>query len=492
MNRATSLLSFLMLSLLSAASLGYTDFSNPQASKSVVIVKVKGLLGSDPDINAVALTPNLLLATLKSVSGLSVKLTIDGKDAKVVNSYKTEGLALLSYPAGGLTPAILSRGPDSGESKRIIHAVSQNGDPVSGSLIDFNSAQLGIVGMSMSKALLSQTGAGVFNNCGELVGIYDQSTNARVATAISLPMINSAIVDVSGTNYSATDCPSEAEKRVFEEDIRTLAREKADAEAEEKQKTADETLRLTLEKNTELEEAARKELSEVERKSKKSIEEIQAELALAKKEVAEKEALAEEQEALAEETEALAEQAKLKIEAEKLAIEESLRESKEELIAAAAKQDKQQETLLMIGAIVLGLLLVVAIIIYFRRSKKTDNDDITNAITAENAETLAFDILIRGENVGVKIPAELIARPRGVVIGRSAADCDFVMDSPEVSRAHIRLSEKDGVLYIEDLGSANGTVLNGLSLKPAQPVAMHHGDALELAVSMFSVEFREQ
>ena len=485
MNRATSLLSFLMLSLLSTASLGYTDFSNSQASESVVIVKVKGLLGSDSDINAVALTPNLLLATLKSVSGLSVKLTIDGKDAKVVNSYKTEGLALLSYPAGGLIPVILSRGPDSGKSKRIIHAVSQNEDAVSGSLIDFNSAQPGMIGLSMSKALLSQTGAGVFNNCGELVGIYDQLTNARVATAISLPMINSAIVDVSGTNYSATDCPSEAEKRVLEEDIRTLAREKADAEADEKQKTADETLRLTLEKTTEQEEAARKELSEVERKSKKSIEEIQAELALAKKDVAEKEALAEE-------TEALAEQEKLKIEAEKLAIEESLRESKEELIAAAAKQDKQQETLLMIGAIVLCLLLVVAIIIYFRRSKKTDIDDITNAITAENAETLAFDILIRGENVGVKIPAELIARPRGVVIGRSAADCDFVMDSPEVSRAHIRLSEKDGVLYIEDLGSANGTVLNGLSLKPAQPVAMHHGDALELAVSMFSVEFRKQ
>ena len=105
---------------------------------------------------------------------------------------------------------------------------------------------------------------------------------------------------------------------------------------------------------------------------------------------------------------------------------------------------------------------------------------------------MAFYILIRGENVGVKIPAALIARPRGVVIGRSAADCDFVMDSPEVSRAHVRLSEKDGVLYIEDLGSANGTVLNGLSLKPAQQVALHHGDELELAVSMFSVEFRKQ
>jgi pSer/pThr/pTyr-binding forkhead associated (FHA) protein len=105
---------------------------------------------------------------------------------------------------------------------------------------------------------------------------------------------------------------------------------------------------------------------------------------------------------------------------------------------------------------------------------------------------LSFDVLIRGDAVGIKVPAELIARTRGVVIGRSAADSDFVIDSPELSRSHVRLSEKDGILYLEDLGSANGTVLNGLKLKPAQLVALHNGDELELAVSMFAVEFQER
>ena len=81
-------------------------------------------------------------------------------------------------------------------------------------------------------------------------------------------------------------------------------------------------------------------------------------------------------------------------------------------------------------------------------------------------------------------------RERGVLIGRSAADCDFVLDAPSISRSHIRLTQKDGVIYIEDLGSANGTMLNAKRLLPSQPSALHDNDDLELADSSFSVEIR--
>lgn len=338
--------------------------------------------------------------------------------------------------------------------------------------------------MSMSKTLLSSTGSGVFNNCGELIGIYDQDAPEKVASAISLSLINKALDGVDGTLYSKTVCPSEIEKRTLDEELRAIEREKVkaetikkEAEAQAKQQAAEKALRISREKIAEQEEASKKALAEAERKSKEELDKKQAALDLANKDAAEKEALAKE--------------AKITEEAEKLATEEALRKSNKAKAAAATKLEEQQKLMLM-GAIALGLLLVMGIVIFFRRSMRQSELELDETAEPEVTALLSFDVLIRGDNVGIKVPAELIARTRGVVIGRSAADSDFVIDSPELSRSHARLSEKDGILYLEDLGSANGTILNGLKLKPAQLVALHDGDELELAISMFAVEFQQR
>jgi len=458
-NRSAALLAILLVSLLPNAALAYSDFSNQQASKSVVLVEAMGILGKQPDINAVAITPNLLLATAKSVSAGSLKLSINGKDASVHKNFKSQGLTLLSYPAGGLTPAVLSKA--AGESKRNAHVVRHTGEAVSGTLLDLTTGQPGLLDMSMSKTLLVGTGSGVFNNCGELIGIYDKAQMKKIASAISLTLINKAIEEVSGKTYSETDCPSEIEKLAIEEEARVLERKKTEDAAEEK-------LRIAREKAAEQEKTTQTALAEVETKSKESLEEAEAALALLKKET---------------------DEALVAVESEKATAEEALRKSSEEAIISAKDQ---QQKLLVIGGVVLGLLLLIAMIFFIRRSQRNNELESDEATEHETEELLSFDVLIRGDKVGVKVPAELIARARGVVIGRSATDCDFVMDSPEVSRSHIRLSEKDGILYIEDLGSANGTILNGLKLQPAQLVALHHGDEIELAVSMFSVEFQER
>jgi len=476
--RSITALSLLMFSLVSSLAAGYSDFSSKDASKSIVLVKAAGILGSTRDIDAIALTPNLLLATAKSVSGLSVKLTISGKNATVVDTFASGQLALLSFPTGGLTPALLSKA--TGKSKRNVHVVRHAGDTVSGTLVNIST---GLTDMSMSKTLLSLTGSGVFNNCGELIGIYDQDATADGAAAISLSLIKKAIDGVDGVLISTTVCPSEIDKRVLDEELRVIEREKLKAgtikketEALAKQKAAEEALRVSREKVVQQEEASKKALAEAEKKSKKELDEKQAALDLAKEEAAEKEALAEE--------------AKIAKEAENLATEEALR--KVNKIKAAEQQKAEQEKLLLMGAIALGLLLVIGIVMLLRRSKRQSELALDEAAEPEVIALLSFDVLIRGDAVGIKVPAELIARTRGVVIGRSAADSDFVIDSPELSRSHVRLSEKGGILYLEDLGSANGTVLNGLKLKPAQLVALHNGDELELAVSIFAVEFQER
>ena len=101
-----------------------------------------------------------------------------------------------------------------------------------------------------------------------------------------------------------------------------------------------------------------------------------------------------------------------------------------------------------------------------------------------------IDLIIRGAGLSLKVPEEILGRERGATIGRSAADCDFVLDAPSISRSHLRVILRDGLLYAEDLGSANGTCINGKRLESGQLAALHNADDLELADSHFSVEVR--
>jgi class 3 adenylate cyclase len=75
---------------------------------------------------------------------------------------------------------------------------------------------------------------------------------------------------------------------------------------------------------------------------------------------------------------------------------------------------------------------------------------------------------------------KLMGLPQGMVIGRAADQCELVVAHPTVSRRHARLSLAGEALQIEDLGSTNGTAVNGETLKPGAPIALHAGNKLRL------------
>ena len=64
-----------------------------------------------------------------------------------------------------------------------------------------------------------------------------------------------------------------------------------------------------------------------------------------------------------------------------------------------------------------------------------------------------------------------------IVIGRSS-DCQLVIASGQVSRRHARVLWRDGEATIEDLGSANGTFVNGRRL--SQATALKPNDRVSL------------
>jgi predicted component of type VI protein secretion system len=64
------------------------------------------------------------------------------------------------------------------------------------------------------------------------------------------------------------------------------------------------------------------------------------------------------------------------------------------------------------------------------------------------------------------------------VVGRGP-ECDRRVTDASVSRRHCLFTLRDGRAWVEDLGSSNGTRLNGEPLTAARPVA--DGDRLDLA-----------
>lgn len=62
-------------------------------------------------------------------------------------------------------------------------------------------------------------------------------------------------------------------------------------------------------------------------------------------------------------------------------------------------------------------------------------------------------------------------------VGR-APGCAIVLSGDYVSAHHARLFEREGRVWVEDLGSTNGTLLNGRRVR--RPVAMRAGDRLKI------------
>ncbi len=86
-----------------------------------------------------------------------------------------------------------------------------------------------------------------------------------------------------------------------------------------------------------------------------------------------------------------------------------------------------------------------------------------------------------GQKYGFDVAlAKLMAASQGMVIGRAAEQCELVVAHATVSRRHARLNLAGETLQIEDLGSTNGTAVNGMALQSGTPAALQVGAKLRL------------
>ncbi len=72
-----------------------------------------------------------------------------------------------------------------------------------------------------------------------------------------------------------------------------------------------------------------------------------------------------------------------------------------------------------------------------------------------------------------------------LTVGR-AGGCQITLDDTYVSQLHARVFRRDGQLYVEDLGSTNGSYLNRAKL--TAPVAIRKGDRLQIGKTVMELQ----
>src|SRR5271154_1881638 len=75
-----------------------------------------------------------------------------------------------------------------------------------------------------------------------------------------------------------------------------------------------------------------------------------------------------------------------------------------------------------------------------------------------------------------------------MIVGRKD-DCDLRLDHKSISKQHCVIVKTDGILLLRDLGSTNGTRVNGQRVRRA---ALLPNDRVNIASLAFRVEFSDE
>lgn len=109
---------------------------------------------------------------------------------------------------------------------------------------------------------------------------------------------------------------------------------------------------------------------------------------------------------------------------------------------------------------------------------------------ATAAPAISLVVINSGRRIALEAAADLLVgrkdNQRGIY-----PDVDLGLDGgydAGVSRRHAIIAAGAGVFTVEDLGSANGTFINGRRLAPETPTPIRHGDELKIGTLILRFE----
>jgi len=104
------------------------------------------------------------------------------------------------------------------------------------------------------------------------------------------------------------------------------------------------------------------------------------------------------------------------------------------------------------------------------------------------AQSVSLTYKAAAEAITAPAPQKLDLRGRTkLTIGRHPHN-DIILDHPAISRTHAYLARRDGGYVIEDVGSTNGTFVNGKRIAPGQAHTLRPGDTIRIGPIKFIFE----
>uniref|UniRef100_A0A540VHC5 FHA domain-containing protein n=2 Tax=Litorilinea aerophila TaxID=1204385 RepID=A0A540VHC5_9CHLR len=110
------------------------------------------------------------------------------------------------------------------------------------------------------------------------------------------------------------------------------------------------------------------------------------------------------------------------------------------------------------------------------KPEQEDTTPLGHEPAAPRQRESAMLVLQRGSEAGRRWPLD---RSRPITIGRSE-ECDIMLPDRQVSRLHARIRWQGEYYQLEDLGSKNGTHVNGQEVQSA--TILHDGDEIQIAL----------
>jgi uncharacterized protein YpmB len=343
--------------------------------------------------------------------------------------------------------------------------------------------------------------APLLNNCGEIIGISQSERKSVLDSSLELATDFGTVGDLSASLEFLAE--QEIEVQQAGEVCLSVA---AQLElAEQEAQTNAEKLEVIEQQREQLE----KEKAEAAEK-KEALENLSEE---------QRKALEEKENELAEKAKALElkEQELKEAQEAKEAEEKAKQEKEEELKKAEQEKAEEKQKQVIIAAALGGLILVLILIAWLMLRKKKSQAvsaegearEAKQKLSQQEAKLAAAeqelekssadfqDIVIVGTDEDgnehrVKVIGKaLLHSENGQVIGRSAQKADYVINLEQVSREHIRLSVSEGLVFAEDLGSFNGSAINGVDLNQAEQKQLKHGDEFRIGTLVCRVHFME-
>lgn len=319
----------------------------------------------------------------------------------------------------------------------------------------------------------------LLNECGQVLGLnFTQPASDGAIRALDLMTLRNFLSQQNvNITLAKSTCVSEVVRAREKAELASAEARRAQNEAQQAQSVAkdlEKQLNATKQSNSDLVRQTRiaRERAEV---AINKAEQAQARADDTRRELEEKTVV------LREETQAMIKA----FEADRLKSEERF----QDLLTSQQESAESRERILVgfAGA----LIVLIGIVMFLARIRvnggKAPLRSVSEGVaepkhTQLHREELSEYVLDGRDDDGIRyllrISGDQLVDQSGVIIGRNPKDSPYIINHADVSRKHARIKVKNNRVFIEDLGSTNGTSVNGQSIDDKGLVSVSSGDQI--------------